>query len=61
MKFAEAIKDYLPANRAREALNKFEDIFNEHYLKKMRKKFGIFKELDTDSLVKLKIWIYHIG
>ena len=48
-KLAEAIKDYLPASRAKQALLKFEEIFNEHYLNKMRKKLGLFLTLESDT------------
>jgi uncharacterized protein YdiU (UPF0061 family) len=48
-KLAESIKMYLPMSRAKEAYEKFDDIYQEHYLNKMRKKLGFFKASEDDA------------
>lgn len=72
MKFAETIKKYLPMERARIALNTFDDTFDKHYIQKMRKKvnyliflnililyafFNMFFNKSSLSLDFLKSWI----
>ena len=48
LKLAEALQPFIPLNDSKAILSSFNQEYDTHYLTKMRKKLGLFKEVDGD-------------
>jgi len=48
-KLAESLQKFIPLERSKDILQSFNTEYNKHHLTKMRKKLGLFKDIDGDD------------